>query len=88
MKSSGGGGNAGASGRGASVSVPEPGQERASWWKSSYSDPDNGSACVEVRFPHFGVVAVRDSAQPALAVLHFPAEEWVSFIHQVKSHSF
>ncbi|UOE22203.1 DUF397 domain-containing protein [Thermobifida halotolerans] len=72
--------------------VPVPpaasGQERTSWRKSSHSEENNGNACVEVRFPRWRAVVMRDSVHPDSTEIPVPAEEWVSFIHQVKFHGF
>jgi len=51
---------------------------RAEWRKASYSS-NGGASCVEVARNLPGVVAVRDSKDPAGPVLVFPAAEWETF---------
>jgi hypothetical protein len=58
----------------------DPDLSRASWRKSSYSSA-NGQ-CVEVA--DLGLaIAVRDSKDPAGAVLLFTSTEWGSFLRAV-----
>ncbi|GIJ23069.1 DUF397 domain-containing protein [Micromonospora lutea] len=52
---------------------------RAAWRKSSRSN-SNGGACVEVADNLPGVVAVRDSKDPAGPVLAFTRTAWRAFI--------
>ncbi|WP_327680045.1 DUF397 domain-containing protein [Kitasatospora sp. NBC_00458] len=47
------------------------------WHKSSHSG-GNG-ACVEIRVPAAGAVAVRDSKDPEGPQLRFSAEAWSAF---------
>jgi hypothetical protein len=56
------------------------------WRKSSYSG--QGNTCVEVAANVPGVVAVRDSKDPAGPRLVFTASEWRSFAVQVKAGEF
>ena len=56
----------------------EPDLTFADWRKASYSG-DNGGACVEVARNLPGVVAVRDSKDPAGPVLTFSPGEWAAF---------
>jgi Domain of unknown function (DUF397) len=56
------------------------------WQKSSYSG--QGNTCVEVAANVPGVVAVRDSKDPAGPRLVFTASEWRSFAAQVKVGEF
>ncbi|MGI8311192.1 DUF397 domain-containing protein [Saccharopolyspora hattusasensis] len=53
------------------------GHALSTWRKSSYSD--NGADCVEVARGH-GVVAARDSKDPAGPVLVFSRARWASFL--------
>lgn len=56
------------------------------WFKSSYSN--NGGDCVEIATnlaPSCGVVAVRDSKDPAGPVLSFPAASFDAFVAGLKS---
>jgi hypothetical protein len=58
------------------------GNDTASWRKSSYSG-NNGGNCVEAgSIP--GRVLVRDTQDPAGAVLAFSADAWRAFAQQVK----
>jgi Domain of unknown function (DUF397) len=52
---------------------------RAGWRKSSYSG-GNGGNCVEVALNLPGVVAVRDSKNPAGPALAFTPHEWRTFL--------
>jgi hypothetical protein len=56
---------------------------RADWRKASYSG-DNGGACVEVARNLPGVVAVRDSKDPAGPALVFTPGEWAAFTAVLK----
>ena len=53
-----------------------------SWKKSSYSAA-NGN-CVEVARLGIGYIAVRDSKNPALPAVGFPAASWRVFVSDVK----
>lgn len=57
---------------------------RAKWRKSSYSN-GNGGACVEVARNLPGVVAVRDSKDPAGPGLTFEPDQWAAFISGIKA---
>jgi Domain of unknown function (DUF397) len=65
----------------------------AQWRKSSYSG-GNGGACVEVaavagsKDDPGRVVAVRDSKNPAGAILVFTADEWRAFTVAVRGGAF
>jgi hypothetical protein len=52
------------------------------WIKSSYSA---SGACVEVKSPLPGAVAVRDSKAPRGPVLSFPPGPWAGFVEQVRA---
>jgi hypothetical protein len=56
----------------------------AEWRKASYST-GNGGACVEVARNLPGVVAVRDSKDPAGPALLFAPAAWEAFTTSVKS---
>ncbi|MER5821466.1 DUF397 domain-containing protein [Streptomyces mirabilis] len=59
----------------------------ASWFKSSYSDNQQG-ACVEgARLPD-GIMAVRDSKVPAGPAFLFQGEAWAAFTIGVKAGAF
>jgi hypothetical protein len=60
---------------------------RAKWRKSSYSN-GNGGACVEVARNLPGVVAVRDSKDPAGPKLIFEPDQWLAFTGGVKAGAF
>ncbi|MET8263525.1 DUF397 domain-containing protein [Micromonospora arida] len=51
----------------------------ARWRKSIRSGPDGGN-CVEVAGNLPGLVAVRDSKDPAGPVLLFPSDAWRAFV--------
>ncbi|KUM74721.1 DUF397 domain-containing protein [Streptomyces curacoi] len=53
------------------------------WRKSSYSGSGDGNACVEIsdRRTH---IAIRDSKDPAVGTLTFPAEAFSPFIEALK----
>ncbi len=56
----------------------ESGLLRPQWQKSSYSSAQG--ACVEVARNMLGVVAVRDSKDPAVAQLTVSSSDWRAFI--------
>ncbi|WP_344162933.1 DUF397 domain-containing protein [Nocardiopsis rhodophaea] len=59
--------------------------DKSSWWKSSYSG--GREACVEVaELP--GGTALRDSVNPASAVLTFPRVEWSAFVRGLQRGDF
>jgi hypothetical protein len=60
---------------------------RALWAKSSYSG-GNGGQCVEVAANLPGIVAVRDSKNPAGPALVFAPAEWAAFTAGVRSGEF
>ncbi|MEU3555732.1 DUF397 domain-containing protein [Streptomyces fragilis] len=63
--------------------------ESPRWVTSSYSN--NGGQCVEVAVnlvPSRGVVPVRDSKDPAGAVLSLPAAAFSAFVAGVKADAF
>lgn len=57
----------------------------AQWHKSTHSG--NGGNCVEVAVAT-GVIGVRDSKNPAGAVLRFTPAEWSAFVHGVRDGEF
>jgi hypothetical protein len=56
----------------------------ADWRKASYSS-NNGGACVEVARNLHGIVAVRDSKNPAGAPLVVSPDQWTSFIASLRA---
>ena len=58
----------------------------ARWRKSSRSN-GNGGECVEVATNLLGVVAVRDSKNPAGSALLFAPEVWADFLARIKTDS-
>jgi Domain of unknown function (DUF397) len=58
----------------------------ATWRKSSRSGPYSDN-CVEIAFVGSGV-AVRDSKNPAGAVLFFSPDEWLAFVGGTKNGKF
>lgn len=59
----------------------------AAWRKATYST-GNGGACVEVASNLPGIVAVRDSKDPAGPALFFAPGAWDAFCAGVKSGEF
>ena len=59
----------------------------ATWRKATYST-GNGGACVEVASNLRGIVAVRDSKDPAGPALLFTPGAWDAFCAGVKSGEF
>jgi hypothetical protein len=57
---------------------------RAAWCKSSHSQGD-ASTCVEVAQNLPGIVAVRDSVDPAGPALVFSPQEWCAFTARLKN---
>ncbi|KAB1943573.1 DUF397 domain-containing protein [Micromonospora sp. ALFpr18c] len=55
----------------------------AQWRKSTRSGDNNGN-CVEVAHNLPGLVAVRDSKDPAGPALTFPPAAWTSFVQATK----
>ncbi|WP_017975936.1 DUF397 domain-containing protein [Actinopolyspora halophila] len=55
--------------------------EQHGWLKSSYSN--HQGACVEVALGGAGV-SVRDSKEPASAVLTVDSRKWTAFVHRLK----
>ncbi|MFI6457369.1 DUF397 domain-containing protein [Streptosporangium amethystogenes] len=54
------------------------------WIKSSYSGP-NGDDCVEVVMNLPGLIAVRDSKDPAGPMLTFSPTAWNNFLAGIRS---
>ena len=63
--------------------APHVDLSRAAWRKSTYSN--NGGACVEVATNLRGIVAVRDSKDPAGPALVISTDSWQAFIHEMKT---
>jgi hypothetical protein len=59
----------------------------AIWRKASYSS-GNGGACVEVARNLPGVVAVRDSKDPAGPALTFTPDQWRAFLGGARAGHF
>jgi hypothetical protein len=60
---------------------------RAVWLKSSYSG-SNGGQCVEVARNLPGIVAMRDSKDPAGPALVFTPEQWRAFLSDARDGEF
>jgi hypothetical protein len=58
----------------------------AQWHKSTRSGDNNG-ACVEVADNLSGIVAVRDSKDPAGPALVFSPDAWTAFVRATRSAS-
>ena len=54
-------------------------------WRKSTRSGDNGGQCVEVADNLPGVVAVRDSKDPAGPVLTFAPAAWTTFINATRT---
>jgi hypothetical protein len=54
-------------------------------WRKSTRSGDNNGACVEVADNLPGVVAVRDSKDPAGPVLTFSPHAWTAFVRAARS---
>ncbi|MCX5115969.1 DUF397 domain-containing protein [Micromonospora sp. NBC_00362] len=54
-------------------------------WRKSTRSGDNGGACVEVADNLPGLVAVRDSKDPAGPALTFLPAAWTTFVRSTKS---
>ncbi|WBB80417.1 DUF397 domain-containing protein [Micromonospora sp. WMMD882] len=54
-------------------------------WRKSTRSGDNGGDCVEVADNLPGLVAVRDSKNPAGPALTFPTTAWTTFIQTTKT---
>lgn len=65
----------------------ERGLERAVWRKSSRSNGSGGNNCVEVMSTSTGVF-VRNSRQPAGAMLKFTDAEWEAFLAGARDGEF
>jgi hypothetical protein len=59
----------------------------ARWQKSSHSG-GNGGQCVEIAFNLPGVVAMRDSKDPAGPALLFTPEQWRAFLSDARNGEF
>jgi hypothetical protein len=59
----------------------------AIWRKSSYSG-SNGGDCVQIAHNLPGVVAVRDSKDPAGPVLTFTPDDWSTFTAAIRAGEF
>lgn len=57
-------------------------------WKKSTRSGGGGDNCVEVAFAGDGTVGVRDSKNPADAVLEFTPAEWAAFLEGVREGEF
>ncbi|MGB2570855.1 DUF397 domain-containing protein [Micromonospora citrea] len=55
-------------------------------WRKSTKSGGNGGSCVEVADNLPGVVAVRDSKDPAGPVLIFAPQTWTAFVRFAKQH--
>ena len=53
------------------------------WRKSSYSGGGDGNACVEIAHAPT-LISIRDSKDPALGTLAFPAGTFAAFLQALK----
>jgi Domain of unknown function (DUF397) len=56
---------------------------RAAWRKSTYSGQDGN--CVEIATNLPGIIAIRDSKNPAGPVLRFTHCDWTAFIRGIET---
>ena len=56
-------------------------------WRKSTRSGGNGGNCVEVADNLAGLVAVRDSKDPAGPTLTFSPTAWTAFVHAAQSAS-
>jgi hypothetical protein len=63
--------------------MPAPDLSRAHWHKSTYSGGTGGN-CVEVARNLPGIIAVRDSQDPAGPALAFSPADWHAFTTGLK----
>jgi hypothetical protein len=54
-------------------------------WRKSTRSGDNDGNCVEVADNLSGLVAVRDSKDPAGPALTFSPDSWTAFVHAARS---
>ena len=64
------------------MTADSPDLPRAAWRKSTHSN--TGGSCVEVTPAAPGMVAVRDSQDPAGPALAFTSQQWMLFTSTVK----
>lgn len=64
-----------------------PDLSRAVWRKSARSS-STGQNCVEVATSRAGLVAVRDSKDPAGPMLVLSSWDWETFVRRIKSGQF
>ena len=57
----------------------------SSWRKSTYSQVGE---CVELANPCPGLIAVRDSKNPAGPMLTYTSAEWRAFLHAARSGAY
>lgn len=65
--------------------MPSVDLAQAAWRKSSHS-PSGNASCVEVATNLPGVVAVRDSKDPAGPALTFTPTAWRAFLQRVRQN--
>ncbi|WP_431917729.1 DUF397 domain-containing protein [Micromonospora wenchangensis] len=53
-------------------------------WRKSTRSGGNGGECVEVAYNLPGIVAVRDSKDPAGPALTFPPAAWITFVGTIR----
>jgi hypothetical protein len=64
------------------MTATDPGLSRAAWRKSTHSN--NGGNCIEITRRDPGIIAVRDSADPAGPRLAFTPDQWHAFTTALK----
>ncbi|MFI0417982.1 DUF397 domain-containing protein [Spongiactinospora sp. 9N601] len=57
-------------------------------WRKSTRSGNTGGNCVEVADGVPGLVGVRDSKDPAGAVLAFSRNDWRAFLEEIKAGAF
>lgn len=70
------------------MSSTAPDDSTQAWGTFRKSRFSMSGDCVEIAFTQPGEVLVRDSKDPAAAVLSFTPSEWSAFVQGVKSDEF
>lgn len=69
------------------MATPADALTGADWFKSSYSNDDNGMCVEGARLPG-GTMAVRDSKNPHGPVFTLTGTAWTTFVHALNDGEF